>query len=107
MFDDDFKEIAYSYFKADAIIETATGTYADRNAPITPTSVTWNHGLNEVLNSLIQQGLGINSFDEFDYPHYNCFNETEEIAPQKFRIKHLYQKIPMLYALKATKKAPF
>ena len=47
----------------------------------------WNHGIGEVLNSLISNDLILNSFDEFDYSPYNCFNKTIEIAPNKYRIE--------------------
>ncbi|MFN7100942.1 MAG: SAM-dependent methyltransferase, partial [Flavobacterium sp.] len=35
---------------------------------------------------------------------YNCFKETEEFEPNKFRIKHLENKIPMVFSIVATKK---
>ncbi len=104
MFDDDFKSIAYNYFNTGPIIETESGTYADREAPIQQSFVCWNHGISEVLNGLIQQGLQIRSFDEFDYSPYNCFRETVEFEPYKYRIKHLDDKIPMVYAIVATKE---
>lgn len=104
MFDDNFKEIGYNYFNTGAIIETESGTYADKNADITQTYVMWNHGLGEVMNSLIRNGLVINSLDEFDYSPYNCFNHTEEFEPKKFRIAHLENNIPMVYSILATNK---
>ncbi len=64
----------------------------------------WNHGLSEVINSLIKNRLEINSLDEFDYSPYNCFNKTIQIEPKKYRIEHLENKIPMVYSLIATKK---
>jgi hypothetical protein len=64
----------------------------------------WNHGISEVLNSLIKNGLEIKSFDEFDYSPYNCFNKTIEFEPKKFRIEHLEDKIPMVYSINATRK---
>lgn len=104
MFDDNFEKIAYNYFKSDAIVETQNGTYADKKANITITDVSWNHGLSEVMNSLIQNGLEIEHFEEFDYSPYNCFNNMVEIAPNKFQIQQFGNKIPMLYALKANLK---
>jgi ubiquinone/menaquinone biosynthesis C-methylase UbiE len=104
MFDDNFKSIDYNYFNTGAIIETESGTYANREAPIKQEYVMWNHGMSEVLNSLIKNGLEINSVDEFDYSPYNCFRETIEFEPKKYRIKHLENKIPMVYAIVATKK---
>ena len=104
MFDDDFEKIGYRYFNSGAIVETENGTYADRSANIEQQSVTWNHSISEVLNSLIRNGLEINAFDEFDYSPYNCFKHTVEFEPGKYRIKHLDNKIPMLFSLRATKK---
>lgn len=103
MFDDDFDRVGYRYFNSGAIIESHTGTYADKSADITQTSITWNHGLAEVFTSLIQNGLQIAVFQEFDYSPYNCFNHTEEFESGKFRIAHLQDKIPMVYALSAVK----
>lgn len=104
MFDDDFKRIAYNYFNAGPIEESFTGTYTNRDAPIKQETVSWNHSISEVVNSLINNGLSINSLDEFDYSPYNCFNKTVEIATNKFRISHLENKIPMVYAISATKQ---
>ena len=104
MFDDDFEKIGYRYFNSGAIVETENGTYADRSANIEQQSVMWNHSISEVLNSLIRNGLEINAFDEFDYSPYNCFKHTVEFEPGKYRIKHLDNKIPMLFSLRATKK---
>ncbi|BDS09746.1 class I SAM-dependent methyltransferase [Aureispira anguillae] len=104
MFDDDFQKIQYNYFNSGAIIESEDGTYADRNAAISQEYVTWNHSISEVVNSLLKNGLEINSLDEFDYSPYACFRNTVEFAPKKHRIKHLEDKIPMVYAIKATKK---
>ena len=104
MFDDNFKKIEYNYFNDGPIIETEKGTYADKDAPLNEKSVGWNHSISEVINSLLQNGLEINSMKEFDYSPYNCFNETIEFEPQKFRIKHLDNKIPMVYSIVAKKR---
>ncbi|WP_339735240.1 class I SAM-dependent methyltransferase [uncultured Sunxiuqinia sp.] len=104
MFDNQFEKIAYNYFKDGAIVETETGTYADREARISQEFVCWNHSLSEVVNSLIRNKLEINLLDEFDYSPYNCFNNSIEVAPKKFRIKQLENKIPMVYSIVATRK---
>jgi ubiquinone/menaquinone biosynthesis C-methylase UbiE len=104
MFDDNFDKISYRYFNSGAIIETENGTYADKKADITQSYVMWNHGLSEVINSLISNGLEINALDEFDYSPYNCFQNTLEFEPNKFRIEHLNNKIPMVYSVIATNK---
>ena len=104
MFDDNFEKIGYNYFNTGAIIETESGTYADKTADINQEYVMWNHSLSEVVNNLIKNGLEINLFNEYDYSPYNCFNETIRIGQKRYRIKHLENKIPMVYAIIATKK---
>ena len=104
MFDDNFQNIRYNYFKSEPIIETVEGTYADKNAPINSKTISWNHSTSELLNSLLRNSLELNAFNEYDYSPYNCFNATVEFEPKKFRIKHLENKIPMVYSIVATKK---
>ncbi len=104
MFDDNFQKIGYNYFNSGAIVESESGTYADKTAEIMQEYVMWNHGLSEVMNSLIKNGLEIQSLDEFDYSPYNCFNKTIEFEPKKYRIEHLENKIPMVYSIVAEKK---
>ncbi|MBB1149366.1 class I SAM-dependent methyltransferase [Myroides sp. NP-2] len=102
MFDDDFQKVGYNYFNREAIVETQSGTYADKTADITQSYVCWNHSLSEVVSSLLQNGLSIKQFQEFDYSPYACFSHTIEFEPNKYRIEHLGDKIPMVYSLVAT-----
>ena len=102
--DDNFDKIGYNYFNSGAIVESEIGTYADKTAEITQEYVMWNHGLSEVMNSLIKNGLEINCLNEYDYSPYNCFNKTIEFEPKKYRIEHLENKIPMVYSMVAKKK---
>ncbi len=103
MFNDDFSKIKYNYFKTQPIEESEIGTYADKHAPINLKSVTWNHSMSEVVNSLLTNGLSIELLNEYDYSPYNCFNKTQKIAEKKYRIEHLANTIPMVYAIVATK----
>lgn len=104
MFDNDFKYVQYSYFKSEPIIETDEGTYADKDANITTTSVTWNHSLSEVMNSLLSNRLRIESFYEFDYSPYNCLNNMVEVSENRFMIKGMENKLPLVYAIRALKQ---
>lgn len=103
MLDEQFQHIKYPYFKDEPIVETTVGTYADREAPIEHQSISWNFSLSEMMTSLLQQGMNIKHFEEFDYSPYPCFEGLEEFEPGKFRVKHLGNKIPMLFSLMATK----
>lgn len=101
MFDDEFEKLGYDYFNTRPIVETESGTYADRKASLKQEFVSWNHSLGEVLGALLGAGLEITYFEEYDHSPYNCFRNTHEEEPGRFRIKHLNHRIPMVYALKA------
>lgn len=104
MFDNDFKEVFYNYFKSEPIIEEETGTYADKKASLIQKTISWNHSISEVVNALIENGLTIHSLNEYDYSPYNCFNGMEEFETGKFRIKIFENKVPLVYSIKASKK---
>ena len=103
MYDNDFKDVIYNYFKEGEIVEEET-TYADDEKLESFNSVTWNHSLSSVINSLINQNLNLLVFNEFDYSPYDCFSGTEEFEKGKFRIKKFENKIPIVYALKMQKQ---
>lgn len=103
MFDNDFEKVAYSYFNREDIVEELEGTYADRNAPMKKKSISWNHDIAEVLQALLNNGLTLERFEEFDYSPYNCFNKTVPAGEGKFYIAGMEQKLPMVYALRMRK----
>lgn len=103
MFSNDFKHIEFNYMDPNPIVEELQGTYTDQNASIKSTSVCWNHGLGTVLDSLINTGLVITSFNEYNFSPYNCFENTVAVEKGKYQIKGLENKLPMLYAITATK----
>ena len=104
MFDDHFNKIAYEYMNGEAIIEHIEGTYADKNAALKDQSITWNHGLSTVIQALLKHQLNLQDFKEYNYSPYNCFEKTVQIAPDKYQIVGLENKIPMVYSLIAQKK---
>lgn len=104
MYDSDFTKFEYSYFKKEAIVETETGTYADKEAELTQTTVGWNHGISEVVNSLIKNGIQISALDEYDYSPYNCFKNMVEFEPKKYRIINFEDKLPLVYSIEGLKK---
>ena len=105
MFDSGLEKVQYNYFKDDAIIEIDMGTYADITAPIENETISWNHSMSEVVNSLITNGLDINRLDEYDYSPYNCFSNMEEYESGKFRFSAHGNKLPIVYSILATKRS--
>jgi SAM-dependent methyltransferase len=103
MFDDDFKEFAYSYFKDGVIEIDQEGTYADKDAKLLFKEYSWNHSLSEVFKALMKQGLDIDLFSEYDYSPYNCFPNMIEKSDRKFYIRGFEHKLPMVYSIRAKK----
>ncbi|HNA56491.1 MAG TPA: class I SAM-dependent methyltransferase [Chitinophagales bacterium] len=104
MFDDDFKEIKYNYFNTGIIEETEEGTYADRDADIHNKTINWNHGISEVVQSLLDNDLSITGIHEYDHSPWPCFKHMESDGKESFYIKHIGKKIPMVYAITAERK---
>ena len=105
MYNETFSEVKYAYFNKEAIEETETGTYTDKNAPIELQSVGWNHNFAEIIQSLLDEGLQLEVFAEYDYSPYNVFGEMTEMSGGHFQIKGLEGKLPLVYALKMSKLA--
>jgi len=103
MFDDDFNTVFYSYFTDEPIIESNSGTYADRGAAIQIDTISWNHGLSEVISNLLAFGMQLNHFEELDTSPYNCVKGMIEVAPKQFRIEKFGAKLPLMYTLKMEK----
>ncbi|RYD58138.1 MAG: class I SAM-dependent methyltransferase [Sphingobacteriales bacterium] len=104
MFDNDMTHIQYSYFNKEVIVDSEEGTYADRNAPMKLTAVSWNHNLAEVMQALINAGLQIEQFAEYESSPYNCVANMVTVGEGQYQIKGLEGKIPLVYSVLATKK---
>lgn len=105
MFDEDFAEVKYRYFNDAVLEETETGSYADKESEKERKFMSWNHGLADVISSLLATGLHLEFFEEYDFSPHNCFQHTVEVGESRYRIRHLDDKIPMTYALRMVKPA--
>lgn len=103
MFDNEFNSVAYNYNKSEPIIEIEKGSYANTQSNETIESISWNHGLAEVMDSLVKKGLTLTDVKEYNYSPYNCLMHMEEFETHKFRIKKFGNKIPLIYSLVCTK----
>ena len=104
MLDEDFGKVKYYYHNQELIAIDAQGTYANPDADIQGKEYSWNHSIGEVLNSLINQGLQLDFFNEYSYSPYPCFKNIVQGADRNWRVKGLEDKIPMVYSLRATMK---
>lgn len=104
MFDDSVTKIIYSYFNTEMIYEEEKGSYADSNSDDIIASATWNHSISDLINSLINQGLTIELFNEYDYTPYDIFKPSIEVEPGKFQLEKYAGILPLTYALHVSKK---
>ena len=104
MYDNDLEEIEYSYFNSEPILETESGSYANKNAETKLDYVSWNHGVAQVLNSLIKNDLEILDFQEYAYSPYDIFKNMKEMENGKYIVKKFGNKVPLVYSIMAIKK---
>jgi ubiquinone/menaquinone biosynthesis C-methylase UbiE len=104
MFDNDMKEVTYKYSKGESIIEEESGTYANTEANINTETITWNHGLAEVIQALLNENLSLLSFQEYDYSPYHVIPNAIEVGESRFRNESYGDKLPLVYSLKMKKQ---
>lgn len=100
--ENDFK-IHYPYFNKEVIEEVIEGTYADRESNLKHKHYSWNHPIKDVLTPLLNNGLRLLSFNEFDYSPFDVFPEMIAFDERKYRIKRFGSDIPYVYSIKLKK----
>ncbi len=101
MFDFPSQQIQYHYFNpGQPYIEDTQGTYADRDANIQHREYFWTHSLSEVITPLLQAGLELETFKEFPYSPYNCFENMVERPEGGFVFRGPSVLIPHVFSLK-------
>ena len=91
----------YGYQQKEVIYEEYEGTYADGNSKVISKEYGWNHGLSELVNSLIEAGLTINYLKEHESSPYGIFPGLVKNNKGLFEIPN--GKYPLLFELMATK----
>ncbi|MCB9263661.1 MAG: class I SAM-dependent methyltransferase [Lewinellaceae bacterium] len=102
LFDMETGKTAYPYFFEEDPIETEIngGSYAGNyEGGSSHKEYTWQHTLSDITMALLNAGLVLEEFREYDYSPYNCWPNMEEKAPGKFRSK-LLPGVPHLFSLK-------
>ena len=55
------------------------------------------------MTGLLDNGLSINNFKEYNYSPYDCFSHTEKVGEHKYQIKAFGNKMPLCYSIVASK----
>lgn len=99
LFDFDSQQLGYEYFYR-GYSETTTGTYADREDKTVRIEHFWSHPLESVLGSLLNHGLVLEDFREFDYSPYDCFPNMKQVESGRFRFETPVV-LPHVFSVKA------
>lgn len=85
-------KIAYSYFKTEPFVDTSGLDYIGNTTYESSPSYSFPHTLTDIFSSLLQNGLALQSFNEYGHDISNSFAHLQK-----------YQKLPMCYTLIAEK----
>ncbi|MEM9930742.1 MAG: class I SAM-dependent methyltransferase [Bacteroidota bacterium] len=104
LWNDERTAIKYPYFNPEPIVEPITGSYTDNSEGITGTEVNWDHAVSAVITALLQAGLTLRGFKEYDYSPYKCFHDSVPAGkPGHWHLKQMPGLIPMVYTLDMVK----
>lgn len=93
--------IKYPYFNKIPDEDTTIGGYASK--PKKARNYFWMYTVSDIINSLVNAGLSIEFFNEYDKLFYDM-GEMERIEKGLFHYPHLRGKLPFIFSLKATVK---
>jgi SAM-dependent methyltransferase len=93
-----------SYFDPGPFLHDETGSYADPDAETAHRqSVTWHHGLGDVVTSLAQAGLRIEFLHEHPYALRARWPFLERRPDRTYHMPEGRPQVPLLYSVKATR----
>ncbi len=105
MFDWDTKRIDFRYFNnGEPYVEEEEGTYADKSADIKLKEYFWQHSFGDLMTALIEQGLSITRFQEYDYSPYDLFSGKGKRAEDEYIFEVNGTNIPLVFELKGIKQ---
>jgi len=93
----------YSYFPSSQPDIEDEGTYTENCPGEKSTMVTWPHSLSEIMTALINAGIRIESFNEYPYSPYECFEGLEQVQGKGYQMLFKGQQVPLVYAIKGRK----
>lgn len=101
MLDEQGETFLYSYFNKGPITESGKTSYTGNEAPEPFESIGWNHSLAETLQSLTDHGLCVEILREYDYSPYDCLPNSIMTGDDRYQVKGLEGKLPLIFALRA------
>jgi ubiquinone/menaquinone biosynthesis C-methylase UbiE len=93
------------FFSATPDVVEAQGSYAAPDNPEHYEFYIWNHSMSEILNSLINAGLGIDYFHEFPFASRQKFPMMEVDEEGWWHFPKDFVQFPSLFSLQARKSS--
>ena len=103
MLDDDFEKFHYPYSSHDVIAGSSESTYTGNELETKQSWITWNYGFGAVVGSLLETGLKLEHFEEYDHSPYYIHDRMVETGHRQYQIKGFQGMFPLTYSLIATK----
>jgi len=95
--------VKYPYFQGKDPLEFEDdGTYASEEKTGMMKTYEWNHSVSDILNSLINNGLRIDHFNEFPVTGYKALPFM--IEKGRWVLPDNEDKLPLMFSIKATKR---
>lgn len=96
-------EMKYAYHRKEAIYDEYEGSYTENGkGKITSREYGWNHSFGDVIGSLLQAGLTLERFNEYDASPYAIFPDLIKNEEGLFELKN--KMYPLLFEISARKK---
>ncbi|MGH9078968.1 MAG: class I SAM-dependent methyltransferase [Acidimicrobiales bacterium] len=104
---DDSLTLTHSYFEeTDPYVDDSASTYTDADVALSNSrTYEWNHGLGEVLSSLIERGMRIDRLAEHDWTVHQRFPWLVETTPHQWSAPAGQPRLPLSFTVVATKEA--
>ncbi len=96
--------LAYNYFnQGEPDHEITDGTYADPGADLKLDEYFWPHSFEEILMSLMNEGLQLKELKEYPWSPYPCFPNVKSVGENRWKFANVEKEIPYVFSLKMTK----
>ena len=99
--------IEYPYFEtAEPLVWDEPGTYVSTDVEFTQTVThEWNHGLGEILTSLLDAGMEVTGLVEHTSVPYEALpGQMEDVGGGEWRLKDRPERLPHTYTLQAVRR---
>ena len=99
--------IGFPYFEVpDPIVWTSEITYTDGDEKVaSPLTHEWNHGLGEILTSLLDAGMELTGLVEHTSVPYEALpGQMEDVGGGEWRLRDRPERLPHTYTLQAVKR---